>query len=339
MLGAMSGSLLGLLIALFAAMSSQVVLGVYVILGMLGSASFGKQLYARVLSRIGAVIMVAALAAEFWLFQCLCRPALHWRITGAALAGLVLWSFLMTAFTDPGTPASPEWLTWCEAHGSASKSDDTKEEAKAKPKAGKRKDWAPGEACQCDKCEVLRPERAHHCKVCGTCVLRMDHHCPLIGNCVGWRNHKYYLLLQWWQFWGCLVFLFAPGGAGEFALYGELYSLQLEFCLDLGVAWAAVVLLVAGKSFAQTAFMAARNETHVETNYMGGNPYKLPTIGDNLRQLLGPLDAKLLLPVKAQRACPGTSFPTEPKDHVAGITSDKGPGGFGTDFAAPYGSV
>lgn len=335
----MAGSFLSILIAISAAVCSQLFMGVYVIFGLIGSASFGKKLHSRVLSRIGAFIMVAALACEFWLFQILCRPALQWRLTGAVLAGLVLWSFFMTAFTDPGTPDSPEWETWCAKHASAPINDDIKKEAQPKAKKDKAKTWAPGETCQCDKCQILRPERSHHCKTCGTCVLRMDHHCPLIGNCVGWRNHKYYVLLQWWQFWGCVVFLFAPGGPGEFSIYGETYSLVTDFCLYLGISWAAVVMIIAGRSFAVATFMASRNETHIETHYFGGNPYKLESRMDNLRQLLGPLDIKLLLPVKAQRTCQGTSFPTEPHEKHPVTTSAKGASGFGSDVAKPYGTV
>lgn len=75
----------------------------------------------------------------------------------------------------------------------------------------------------CDKCVVIKPDRAHHCSVCGTCVLKMDHHCPWVSgevkisnfgtktnrthesffyqkkkkkvnNCVNFTNYKYFVL-------------------------------------------------------------------------------------------------------------------------------------------------
>ncbi|XP_077356612.1 palmitoyltransferase ZDHHC21 isoform X1 [Festucalex cinctus] len=47
----------------------------------------------------------------------------------------------------------------------------------------------------CNKCNLMRPKRAHHCSRCGHCVRRMDHHCPWINNCVGEDNHWLFLQL------------------------------------------------------------------------------------------------------------------------------------------------
>lgn len=78
--------------------------------------------------------------------------------------------------------------------------------------------------------------------------------------------------------------------------------------MDIGVAWAAVVMLVSGRQFAITSWMAAWNETTIEGFYIGGNPYQ-STVLENLRQLVGPLDVRLFLPVQLPRSLSGTSFP------------------------------
>lgn len=76
----------------------------------------------------------------------------------------------------------------------------------------------------CEKCAIVKPDRAHHCSVCGTCVLKMDHHCPWVNNCVAFNNYKFFVL---------------------FLLYGQLYCLYvaltslkyfLQFWKDVGTA-------------------------------------------------------------------------------------------------------
>merc|ERR1719183_2369759 len=92
-------------------------MGLHWILGFFGSASFGRTVESRIRSRIGAAFMVIFLSIEYWLFQFLARPTLRWSIVGALLAVVVLWSFIMTAFTDPGTPSCAEWREWYLKYG------------------------------------------------------------------------------------------------------------------------------------------------------------------------------------------------------------------------------
>ncbi|KAI8333316.1 DHHC palmitoyltransferase-domain-containing protein [Chlamydoabsidia padenii] len=59
----------------------------------------------------------------------------------------------------------------------------------------------------CKKCQLPKPERAHHCSVCNACVLRFDHHCPWIHNCVGHFNHRYFVLFMTYMVLSAIYFL------------------------------------------------------------------------------------------------------------------------------------
>lgn len=266
-------------------------------------------MFSRTLSRLSTFVMLSLLVVGQHIFSNLCRPLWYWGVTFNALCFLVGWSFLQTTLSDPGTKDCPEWQNWRRESGC----DDLPAPEKEEQDRSKGKPAAPGQPSFCNKCEHYRPERAHHCQACGTCVLRMDHHCPLIGNCVGWRNHKFYLVLQWWQFWACVVFLLAPSGPGQSALYKDQRHLGIYngLLIAFAIFWAFALAIISGRTLLVSTFMATRNETHIETHQFEAktNPYRMPSVLGNLESLLGDLDLWLLLPVgrSGGYGC-GTSF-------------------------------
>lgn len=250
----------------------------------------------------------------------------HWMIQPPVYLALLfnftwlmaMWSYIQTAFTDPGTPKCPEWQDWSRVREGLAKSVD---------QDGKKMGWAPGKPSWCAICRRERPERAHHCSSCGCCILRMDHHCPWIGSCVGWRNHKYFLLLNWWTSLSCLCFLLSMTGprlleALEIAP-GSFSTGSL--LLMVAVLMIVIFLLLTGILFCISLHLAMRNITTIEDFFSGENPYMFDSSIKNLTQLLGPPGVRWLVPVPcACRPCDGTSFP------LASEVIDRMASGYGT---------
>lgn len=255
-------------------------------------------------------IVLVIYFGEWCVYHVVCKPVWSWAILFNLVFALAIWSYITTALTDPGTQFSKEWQDWslhrvrdgksCAQNGAGSE------------EGHRRRLWRPGEVTWCRECKSERPERAHHCSQCGCCILRMDHHCPWVGGCVGWRNHKYFLLLNWWSFWACLVFLLSlrePSCVETLNIIEETITGHPSITPIVGVLGAVVFLLVTGGMFWSSILMAARNSTAVEELYPDGNPYRLPSDLDNLRQLVGPLDWRVFVPITPARRLSGTTFP------------------------------
>ncbi|GAA6034779.1 hypothetical protein JCM8097_001165 [Rhodosporidiobolus ruineniae] len=123
-----------------------------------------------------------------------------------------------------------------------------------------------GTARFCRKCNVYKPDRAHHCSSCRRCVLKMDHHCPWLGGgCVGWANYKFFLL-----------FLLYTGVFGLFVgatLFHELMSFvdDVDNGFELApISWALAALLgcIFGSSVGLFGlyhlYLASKNRSTIE---------------------------------------------------------------------------
>ncbi|XP_037601515.1 palmitoyltransferase ZDHHC20 isoform X12 [Cebus imitator] len=110
---------------------------------------------------------------------------------------MFVWSYWMTIFTSPASPSKEFYLSNSEKEryekefSQERQQDILRRAARALPiyttSASKTIRY-------CEKCQLIKPDRAHHCSACDTCVLKMDHHCPWVNNCVGFSNYKFFLL-------------------------------------------------------------------------------------------------------------------------------------------------
>jgi len=235
---------------------------------------------------------------------------LPFAITFNLVWGMLFWSWLQAHMEEPGT-VPQRWREFCAQTGDAISVAPSKRE------------WQPGKATFCKKCNILRPERSHHCKVCNTCVLRLDHHCPFIKNCVGFHNHKFFLLLL---VYGALTSVIGLGTTMPelIKLTASLIRLQagtdwplqevsvLDALLLLGFAGIAAVFAALFPPMVLLHVpLAAHNQTKLENSYDNmPNPYDLGTTHANLSQLLGSPGWDWLVPIRPMQALSdGIAYP------------------------------
>mmetsp|Transcript_55846 Transcript_55846/g.103360 ORF Transcript_55846/g.103360 Transcript_55846/m.103360 type:complete len:283 (+) Transcript_55846:178-1026(+) len=267
---------------------------------------------------LAAVVVTGFFFFEWFVYHFVCSPHLLGAIIFNVTLLLAFWSYLRTAFTDPGTITCQEFQNWLASKHQVG-------QPAPKPSRG----WAPGEVTTCQVCLEPRPERAHHCSTCGLCVLRFDHHCPWVGNCIGFRNHKYFMLLNFWAFCASIAMVVTMREPSLLSAVSTFLipmavidgSTALPF---LAAVLAIVFALVTGGMWVNIICLASSNVTSVEqlAHYVPSkNPYAMSSSVDNLRQLFGPFDFYFLLPVPPVLQLDGTCFPTHDCEAAASYGS------------------
>ncbi|XP_037569309.1 palmitoyltransferase ZDHHC20-B-like isoform X2 [Dermacentor silvarum] len=124
-----------------------------------------------------------------------------------ACFAMFAWSYWQTIFTEPGTIPKQFYLSPADAERLEKElSEDNQRQmlerlAKNLPVSCRTMN---GMVRYCEKCHLIKPDRAHHCSVCGRCILKMDHHCPWVNNCVSFTNYKYFILFLAYSLIYCL---------------------------------------------------------------------------------------------------------------------------------------
>merc|ERR1712032_129220 len=222
---------------------------------------------------------------------------------------MAMWSYFRAYLADPGV-VPRRWQEFVRSVGDAL------------PIVPARPEWQPGKATFCRKCDIPRPERAHHCVICEVCILRMDHYCPWINNCVGFRNHKFFLLVV---IYACLASYIAL----LTALPEIIICIGKFISMDDGFGWGSggleITDVVAFFIFGFLALfiavlltptlmahfpLATMNLTTIEDNYRNmPNPFDLGSITRNLEQIFGAFGVDWFFPIDPWRPlCDGISF-------------------------------
>jgi hypothetical protein len=144
--------------------------------------------------------------------------------------------------------------------------------------------WADGDnATECTKCNKWKPDRAHHCTICSKCTYKMDHHCPWLVNCVGHKNHKTFLVFNYYMAMGGLYFLYRSvcywqWAAEEEILWDHSLFFLLWWFLTI-VICGAVCIMLTGLAILHT-LLALNNLTTLDM--MGGYSLRLPGVPEHI---------------------------------------------------------
>jgi hypothetical protein len=149
----------------------------------------------------------------------------------------------------------------------------------------------------CRRCNLEKPERAHHCAICNYCVLEMDHHCPWTGNCIGKYNYKFFYLFVLYGAIACLIIATNPVPRSSMYLIGYDIStvqfIQFTSILSVGISFALSTFIL------MHGVLICLNTTTIEIHIYGCRrfPYRFNTIVENIKIKFGTNPMIWFLPI------------------------------------------
>ncbi|KAK7206732.1 DHHC palmitoyltransferase-domain-containing protein [Myxozyma melibiosi] len=112
----------------------------------------------------------------------------------------------------------------------------------------------------CSRCQLMRPDRAHHSSEVDRCVLKMDHYCPWLGSIIGLRNYKtFYLFIMNSLIFNMFSFVTITAYAVIYAREDHLVA-QFVVVAVLSGIFAGLLVVFCGVH----SFYLLRNQTTIE---------------------------------------------------------------------------
>ncbi|XP_063647993.1 palmitoyltransferase ZDHHC20 isoform X5 [Pan troglodytes] len=109
---------------------------------------------------------------------------------------MFVWSYWMTIFTSPASPSKEFYLSNSEKERYEKEFSQERQQEILRRAARALPIYTTSASKTiryCEKCQLIKPDRAHHCSACDS-----------VNNCVGFSNYKFFLLFLLYSLLYCL---------------------------------------------------------------------------------------------------------------------------------------
>ncbi|CAB3233359.1 unnamed protein product [Arctia plantaginis] len=185
-----------------------------------------------------------------------------------------------------------------------------------------------GSVRYCNRCVLVKPDRAHHCSICGRCVMKMDHHCPWVNNCVCFHNYKFFMLFLGYALLYCIFVMatclpsFIKFWKGEFGSAASTGRYHIVFAFFVALMFAISL----GSLFGYHCYLVANNRTTLEAfrapMFRGGADKNGFSIGvyNNFKEVFGNSPNLWMVPVFTSLG-DGCEFPVRREHQLQTFTT------------------